>query len=145
MEVCSKRYPTRKSISSNSTNVSCTSFDDAKLKTFNSLFKFFLEDLFNSYKTIETAWERFNDGLFLEVGILKVLFARSNSLLVKPLSSLPNMIAKLVIFLKDKIQLNTSSEDSKNDSLLKSILPQEARTKSQSKIAFSRFSKMMQL
>ena len=35
MEVCSKRYPTRKSISSNSTNVSCTSFDCAKLKTFN--------------------------------------------------------------------------------------------------------------
>jgi len=45
LEVCFKRYPTRKSISSISTNVSCTSFDDAKLKTFNSLFKFFLEGL----------------------------------------------------------------------------------------------------
>ena len=31
-----------------------------------------------------------------------------------------------------------SSEDSKNESLLTSILPQDARTKSQSKIAFSR-------
>ena len=59
LEVCFKRYPTRKSISSISANVSYTSFDDAKLKFFNSLFKFFLEDLFNSYKTIETAWERF--------------------------------------------------------------------------------------
>ena len=116
LEVCFKRYPTPKSISSISTNVSCTSFDDAKLKTFNSLFKFFLEDLFNSYKTIETAWERFNEGLFWEVGILKVLFARSNSLLVKPLSSLPNIIAKLFIFLKDKVQLNISSEDPKNES-----------------------------
>ena len=103
LEVCFKRYPTRKSISSISTNVSCTSFDDAKLKTFNSLFKFLLEDLFNSYKTIETAWERFNEGLFWEVGILKVLFARSNSLLVKPLSSLPNIIAKLFIFLQDSV------------------------------------------
>ena len=73
--------------------------------------KFLLEDLFNSYKTIETAWERFKEGFFWEVGILKVLCARSNSLLVKPLSSLPNIIAKLVIFLKDKVQLNTSSED----------------------------------
>ena len=54
------------------------------------------------------------------------------------------MIAKLVIFLKDKIQLNTSSEDSKNESLLISILPQDARTKSQSKIAFSRLSKILQ-
>ena len=35
LEVCFKRYPTRKSISSISINVSCTSFDDAKLKTFN--------------------------------------------------------------------------------------------------------------
>ena len=121
LEVCFKRYPTRKSISSISTNVSCTSFDDAKLKTFNSLFKLFLEDLFNSYKTIETAWERFNEGLFWEVGILKVLFARSNSLLVNPLSSLPNIIAKLFIFLKDKVQSNRSSEDTKNESLFTSI------------------------
>jgi len=72
---------------------------------------------------------------------LKVLFARSNSSLVKPLSSLPNIIAKLFIFLKDLVQLNISSEDSKNESLLTSILPQDARTKSQSKIAFSRHQK----
>ena len=46
------------------------------------------------------------------------------------------MIAKLFIFLKDKVQSNISSEDTKNESLFTSILPQDARTKSQSKIAF---------
>ena len=68
--------------------------------------------------------------------ILNILFASSNSSLVKPLSSLPNITARFFISLKDKIQLNISSEDSKNESLLTSILPQVARTKSQSKIAF---------
>jgi len=48
------------------------------------------------------------------------------------------IIAKFFIFLKDIVQLNISSEDSKNESLLTLILPQDARTKSQSKIAFSR-------
>ena len=105
---------------------------------------FFLEDLFNSYKTIETAWERFKEGLFWEVGILNVLLARSNSLLVKPLSSLPNIIAKFLIFVKDIVQLNTSSKDSKDELLVASILPEVARTKSQSKIAFSRLSKILQ-
>ena len=85
------------------------------MKTSNSLLNFFLEDLFNSYKTIETACERFNEGLLWEVGILKVLFARSNSLLVKPLSSLPNIIAKLFISLKDKVHSNISSEETKKE------------------------------
>jgi len=80
----------------------------------------------------------------LDVGILKVLFARSNSSLVKPLSSLPNIIAKLFIFLKEILQLNISSEDSKNESFFTSILPEDAKTKSQSKIAFSRLSKILQ-
>ena len=93
LEVCFKRYPTPRSISAISTNESCICFDDARLKTSKFLLKFLLEDFFNSYKTIETAWERFKEGLFWEVGILKVLCARSNSLLVRPLSSLPNIIA----------------------------------------------------
>ena len=130
LDVCFKRYPTSKSISSISTNESCICFVDARLKTSNFSLIFFFEDWFNSYKTIETAWERFKEGLFWEVGILKVLFASSNSLLVKPLSSLPNIIAKFFIFLKDIVQLNTSSKDSKGELFVTSILPEVARTKS---------------
>ena len=43
-----------------------------------------------------------------------------------------------------KDSLFISSEDSKNESLLTSILPQDARTKSQSKIAFLRLLKILQ-
>ena len=56
----------------------------------------------------------------------------------------------LVLASCGRIDLNkdsffVSSEDSKKESLLTSILPQVARTKSQSKIAFSRLQKILQL